>query len=130
VVNLIPAGGAVAPQPVETGSTGRFSFRNVPPGRYAISVRREGYFGPLRHGVSGAFVTRQITLTGQPSIPDLQFNMFPGPSVSGRISDERGVPVPGAQVYALRVEYVQGRRFLSPRIPMRADERGEYRLFS
>ena len=129
VVSLIPAGGAAAPPSVETDSTGRFSFRNVPPGRYAISVRREGYFGPLRHGASAPLVTRQITLTGQQSIPDLQFNMFPGASVSGRIFDERGVPVPGAQVYALRITYDRGRRFLSP-IPRRADERGEYRLFS
>src|SRR6266478_430893 len=67
-VSLIPAGDVSAPMSVETDATGRFSFRNVAQGRYAIRVRREGYFGRLLHGVSQPFVSRQVNVGTQQSI--------------------------------------------------------------
>src|SRR6266478_6207506 len=92
VVSLIPAGGAAAPPSVETDSTGRFSLRNVPPGRYAISVRREGYFGPLRHGASAPFVTRQITLTGSniTAVRNVEFRIKDSPRPIGIASATAG----------------------------------------
>ena len=68
VVSLIPAANITAPPNVETDAAGRFTFRNVPPGRYAIQVRREGYFGPLLHGASQPFASRLITLTVRSSL--------------------------------------------------------------
>jgi Carboxypeptidase regulatory-like domain len=128
VVSLIPAAGIAAPPTVETDATGRFNFRNVPPGRYAIRAGREGYFGPLLHGASQPFVSRLITLSEGQSIQDLHLDLIPGATVSGRVFDERGVPVPAADVSAVRITYDHGRRFLTP-MGRRADERGEYRLY-
>ena len=128
VVSLIPAANIAAPPNVETDAAGRFTFRNVPPGRYAIQVRREGYFGPLLHGASQPFASRLITLSEGQSIQDVHLDLIPGATVSGRVFDDRGVPVPGADVSAMRITYDHGRRFLTS-VRRRADEHGEYRLF-
>jgi len=128
LVSLIPAADIPAPPPVETDATGRFKYQNVPPGRYVIRVRREGYFGPLLHGESQPFISRLLNLSEGQSIQDLRIDLIPGATVSGRVFDERGVPVPGADVSAVRITYDRGRRFLTA-VKRRADERGEYRLF-
>jgi hypothetical protein len=128
VVSLIPSTNIAAPPNVETDAAGRFTFRNVPPGQYAIRVRREGYFGPLLHGESQPFVSRPITLNQGQSIQDVHIDLIPGATVSGRVFDERGVPVPGADVSAVRITYDYERRFLTP-VRRRADERGGYRLY-
>ena len=95
VVSLIPAANIAAPPNVETDAAGRFTFRSVPPGRYAIQVRREGYFGPLLHGASQPFASRLITLSEGQSIQDVHLDLIPGATVNGRVFDDRGVPVPG-----------------------------------
>src|SRR5213594_4169951 len=128
VVSLIPSANIAAPPNIETDAAGRFTFRNVPPGQYSIRVRREGYFGPLVHGTSEPFVSRPITLNEGQSIHDIHLDLIPGATVSGRVFDERGVPVPGADVSAVRITYDHGRRFLTL-VRRRADEHGEYRLY-
>jgi hypothetical protein len=64
-VSLVPTGNVAPPPPVETDSTGRFSFQNVPPGEYTIRVQREVYFAPLMHGTSQPFLSRRVTVAAQ-----------------------------------------------------------------
>lgn len=66
------------------GPDGRFTFRNVPPGRYTIQA-----FGPLPTGALGRapFGWLTIAVDGEP-IQDLVVKVTPGASLRGRITLE------------------------------------------
>jgi hypothetical protein len=57
-----------------TEDDGRFSFGNIAPGRYRLSVTRRGYTRP------------PLTIVA-PVSPRYQLNMIPTGSISGRVVD-------------------------------------------
>src|SRR5437762_5996404 len=83
-----------------TEDDGRFSFGNVAPGRYRITVTRRGYTRP------------PLTITvasGQPTA-DIQLNMTQTASISGRVVDASGRLMGGIEIKALKASYPEGRR--------------------
>ena len=104
---------------ITTEDDGRFSFSNVAPGRYRLTVTRRGYTRP----------PLTITLAaGQPA-QDIPLNMTPTGAISGRVYDTGGRPLGNVEVKAMKASYPEGRRILTPVQSVLTNDLGEYRLF-
>ena len=112
---------------------GRFSFSPVAAGRYLVSAQRHGYlagsFGAYAPGRPGRVVT---VTSGQP-LTGLELALVPGASITGRITDESGLPVPEARVRVLPKRDVAGDIATAgdagdPATPI-TDDRGIYRVY-
>src|SRR5262245_16037422 len=81
-----------------TDDNGRFTFTGVEPGDYRISVEREGYvrqdYGQRSFNSPGTIVS---VAAGQ-RLTNIDFQMIPGGSISGRIFNEDGEPVANVNV--------------------------------
>src|SRR5258708_35827687 len=113
-----------------TAADGRFTFKDVPPGDYRVTVTRNGY-------VSEAYGARRpmdpglpLTLSSGKQADDLIFRMVPAAIITGHVRDENGEALPWAQVTALLTYFVQGKRTLMPASSSATNDLGEYRLFS
>jgi protocatechuate 3,4-dioxygenase beta subunit len=102
-----------------TEDDGRFSFGNVAPGRYRLTVTRRGYARPS--------LTTTIAAGQPPQV--MQLNMAPTGSISGRVVDPLGRPMGNVEVKAMRASYPEGRRVLTSVQSVLTNDLGEYRLF-
>jgi Carboxypeptidase regulatory-like domain len=113
----------------KTAVDGRFALKNVPAGRYKLSVSRNGYvteeYGQKKPSDPGA----AFTLAAGENRQDLVFKLIPAAVISGRVFDEDGEPLPRAAVMALREVYDEGRRTLATRGWAQTDDLGQFRLF-
>src|SRR5262245_47085640 len=119
------------PTTFTTGSDGKFAFRDPAPGEYRLYATR------IRGHVPTEFGQRTPTGTGTPftisvgqRMSVVTLRMAPVSSISGRIVDEAGDPVPFAAVDVLKSGYQDGKKTLIPGLGVRTDDRGEYRLFN
>jgi hypothetical protein len=67
-------------------------------------------------------------LEGQ-QLKGVDFRLPRGGVIAGRVLDEDGEPVPGAQVRVMRYQYQQGDRRLTPAGSGQTDDRGQYRIW-
>ena len=118
---------------VSTNSDGRFEIRDLPAGRFTLRAERNGYlplaYGQKRPGEPG----KPIDLDAQQSVDSIDFALPRMGVISGRIVDELGEPVPGINMWTLRVQYYRGERRLVPSgIGSHAstDDSGMYRLLA
>jgi hypothetical protein len=112
---------------VITDRSGRFSFRDIPPGPYTVRVERDGYFG--KAGSSLVPQTGAVTVLVGAGTTNVEVPMVRGATVSGRIRDERGQPIPNAMVQAFTVAYTNGLPALRPAASNKTNDRGEYSIF-
>jgi hypothetical protein len=122
-------GGPVESTTTTTGSDGRFYFPNLRPGAYEISVRRDG-FAPAEVGQKwpgGPGVPIQVR-PGQP-VPEVTVRMVAAASISGRVADSNGQPLPNAQVQALKSTFQGELRVLIPVQQVRTNANGDFRLY-
>src|SRR6266478_263727 len=113
-----------------TAADGRFTFKDVPPGDYRVTVTRNGYmsesYGSRRPMDPGL----PLTLSSGKHVDDLVFRMTPAAIITGHVRDENGEALPLAQVTALITFFVQGKRTLMPAGSSVTNDLGEYRLFN
>lgn len=128
-VVLTKEGGPPATMTATTDGGGKYSIRNVAPGRYRLSATRDGYVraeygqrGPTRSGTP-------ITLGAKQELKDALLAMTPTGAIAGRVYDRYGDPVGNANVQALKYTFQDGRRVLSVVQGARTNDLGEYRLF-
>ncbi|HUA17961.1 MAG TPA: carboxypeptidase-like regulatory domain-containing protein [Bryobacteraceae bacterium] len=111
-----------------TDETGSFSFPKVAPGRYSITVQREGYL-TLSAGRIGAYKMPPV-FTVQPgqTIDSFVFRMTPWGIVSGRVKFNDAEPAVNVVVQLYREFYDRGQHGYVAAASARTDDRGEYRV--
>lgn len=117
------AGGPLA---TVTGADGSFRFENVPDGTYGIQLQRKGLLlSRARPGLS----PMRIEVRGGAPVRGLRFAMAPMAVIAGKVVDDEGEPVEGAQLALLRRSWDGGRLRWAPTGPFAStDDRGEFRL--
>ena len=87
-----------------TDAEGRYEFKELPAGRYTLSVSKGGYvtlaFGQRRPFESG----KPIELLDAQVIDKTDFALPRGSAITGRVLDEFGEPVADAMIEALRYQ--------------------------
>jgi hypothetical protein len=129
--------GIVAPTAMAIGSlqavtddTGHFVFNNVTPGDYRISADREGFIHQEYGARSFKGQGMTISVVGGQQLANIDFQMTPTGSISGRILDESGEPMANVQVQAETFTYQQGKRILMMSGQAgQTNDLGEYRIY-
>ncbi len=111
----------------ESDGKGRFLISDLDPGIYSISAERQGFMLESE-GAPGA---------PQPSIPveagkflsNVIIKLVPLGVISGRVLDEDGDPIRGAEVKAMAFSYQTGKKQLRTVNGQSANDKGEFRLF-
>jgi Carboxypeptidase regulatory-like domain len=111
-----------------TDESGAFSFPNVAPGRYIITVQRDGYL-PLSSGHIGDYKMPPIfSVSSGQTISSFVFRMTPSGVVSGKVKFDDAEPAANVAIQLYRSYYERGRHGYSAAAGARTDDRGEYRV--
>jgi protocatechuate 3,4-dioxygenase beta subunit len=121
------------PNPPATATTdaqGKFEFKDVEPGSYRLTAARNGF---ARQEYGQRSLNRPGTVLnireGQ-TINDVAFKLTPAGTISGRVADTNGEPLPGVTVSVLRSTFdASGKRTMQPVGSSRTNDLGEYRLY-
>ena len=114
-----------------TDANGAYEIKELVAGRYQLSASK-GSFVQLQYGQLRPFEPgKPLEIANGQTVEKVDFSLPRGGIITGRILDEFGEPTSDVQVMAMRYQYVQGRRQLSPsgRVGTTNDI-GEYRLFA
>jgi len=120
---LVPEG---APISLATGADGKFVLDNVPEGSYWVHSSRTGFFGGTHSAADGLPAMIRVTASG--SAGNVAIKMIPYATISGRVKDEEGEPLPNIQVVAAGAMYQNGRRLLTQTGQAQTNDLGEYRI--
>ena len=97
-----------------TDAQGRFEFRDLPAGRFNVSVSKSG-FVTMSYGQNRPFEPgRPIELADAQKMEKADISLPRGSVLAGRVSDEVGEAVAEAEVTAMRMQFTNGKRKLVP----------------
>lgn len=114
-----------------TDAEGRYEFAELPAGRYSIFFAKGGYVG-LQFGQRRPFEGgTPVILTDGQTIANANVALPRGAVISGRLTDELGEPIAGAQVQVQRYQYgIDGvRRLQFAGNEDTSDDLGQFRLY-
>lgn len=128
VLILTEAASASTPLKFVTETRGLFLFENLRPGRYLIFAECEGFARQAYGSRGNPLAGTTLSLAAGQEMNDLQFNLVPGSTISGKVLDGAGKPVPKATVLALQPIYRRGDKEYIPLGSAASDENGEYKV--
>lgn len=109
-----------------TGVDGVFRIEGVVPGRYRLFAERTGFLEVEKHHPRTE--GRTLTLTAGQELKGLLLRLQASAVVAGRVTDEDGDPLPGAQVAVLRQSFGSGHGRFEQVGAERTNDLGEYRI--
>jgi hypothetical protein len=120
--------GSVDAHIVTTDADGHYRLTGLPPARYEVSARLDGFlegrFGQSRVGAPG----RLVDLKAGSTVADIV--LWRGAVITGIVYGSDGRPVTGIEVATLKRDMEFGQSRLSPAgRPVRTNDKGEYRIF-
>lgn len=117
-------------QTAVTDTQGRYEFRDLPAGRFTLSVSKPGFLDTRYGQTHPSQRGRRIELADGQRLDKADVALPRGGAVSGRILDEFGDPIPDATVTALRLQRASGqRRLVSTGRTSTTSDLGTFRLF-
>src|SRR5262245_38864031 len=123
-----PARGPGPAPKMLTDNNGRFFFSDLAAGSFTITATKPGWlpgaYGRVRPG--GGSVPIDLPDGGRRA--DIRITMWPAATISGRVIDDAGDPLIGAEIRAVPQIFVAGRRQSGVPIRGKADDRGMYRF--
>lgn len=123
-----PSGNGMA----QTDAEGRFAITELPAGRYNVSASRSGYVGAQFGQKSPNQPGTPIELAEGQTLEKVGFSLVRGGAIVGRIMDDLGEPLAGAEVRVQRYAYMGGARRLTGAGSDggfdRTDDLGQFRL--
>jgi carboxypeptidase family protein len=126
VLQPMQAGGSAFAQ--TTDNSGKFFFKKLAPGRYSITIQRDGYL-PLFAGRVGPYKMPPIFYVRPgDQIQNFTFAMMPWSVLSGRIKFDDAEPAINVTVQLYREQYLRGRHGYVVAATTRTNDRGEYRV--
>lgn len=117
---------------MSTTAEGIFEFKDLPAGRYTISAERPGFlrlqYGQRRPGEPG----RPLQLAEGERITNADIALPRTSTISGRVTDELGEPLPEVSIFPAQWKFFRGRRQLvrvSGGVTFnQTDETGQFRI--
>jgi hypothetical protein len=128
VVRLIDRSGSFRAE-ATADVAGRFTFENVPNGRYSISASTAGYVG-LPYGAKYVQGLEVPIAVDDADVADLRLELYRTGTITGTVRDRLGAPMTSVSVSVQRWSVVKGWRILVPAVDGRApqtDSAGRYR---
>jgi carboxypeptidase family protein len=119
----IPPSGDSFSRAGTTDENGKFRIANVEPGTYHVEyVRAPGYaYEPFR--------PLDIVVAEDQRVAGIALELLPLGTISGKVVDNDGEPLLGAQVAIMEYRYSNGSKSLRTVDGAVSDDRGEYRIF-
>ena len=113
---------------------GRFSFDQLPSGRYTVTAEKEGY-PSMSYGAKRPFRAGSgLSIEDGQALKDVVLRLARGAVLTGIVYDEVGQPLPGMLMMAWQIRNsLSGERTLDSALPndggVVTDDRGMYRIF-
>jgi hypothetical protein len=126
-VDLRPAEAANGGLVQTTDEAGVFSFPKVAPGRYTITVLRDGYIRQTA-GRIGAYKMPPIFSAHSGEVSRFTFRMTPWAVVSGKVKFDDAEPAVNVAIQLYREYYSRGRHGYALAASTKTDDRGDYRV--
>jgi protocatechuate 3,4-dioxygenase beta subunit len=95
-----------------TDAEGRFTLSGIEPGSYLLLAQRVGYLDQGFGAPVPQIVGPPLVLKAGETRRGVKLELTPQSLLFGKVMDEDGDPVPGAQVQVLRASFAGGRRHL------------------
>lgn len=113
-----------------TDADGRYEFRDLPAGRFNLTVTKSG-FVMMQYGQNRPFEPgRPIELADGQFIDRADVALPRGSVLSGRVVDEFGEPVADAMVAAMRMQFMNGRRrLMNTGRSVQTNDLGQFRVY-
>ena len=113
-----------------TDNQGHFEFKELPAGRFNLSVSKSGYV-TMQYGQTRPFEPgKAIDLVDAQVMDKLDVALPRGGVLAGRIVDEAGEAVAEADVMAMRMQFLNGKRRLVPSgRNATTNDLGQFRLY-
>ena len=112
-----------------TDDGGRFTFPNLPAGRFTVSAAKDGWV-VTAYGAKKPLHPGTAVLVDAGKRVDLRIRLAHGSVITGVLLDPAGQPSIGTTVRAMRYAMRNGeRRVVSGRASAITDDRGEYRIY-
>jgi hypothetical protein len=111
-----------------TGEDGRFAFRRLGPGKYSLQGSRRGYLssGYQQHEQFWSAIVTGEELETQ----NLVLRLMPAAVLSGKVLDETGEPVRGAEIKLYMEEHANGMTRVMPAGNTHTNDLGVFEFFS